>query len=77
MASREVGISPLSGRLLRSHPFPASEFREDLDIQQCVFPRIGGNGLTYGTPAQLGPGSKRPFTISEATIVQAAGRANL
>jgi hypothetical protein len=45
--------------------------------QQCVFPRIGGNGLTYGTPAQLGPGSKQPFTISEETIVQAAGRANL
>jgi hypothetical protein len=45
--------------------------------QQCVFPTIGGNSLTFGTPAQLGPGSKQPFTISEATIVQAAGRANL
>jgi hypothetical protein len=45
--------------------------------QQCVFPGIGGNGLTYGTPAQLGPGSKRPVTISERTIVEHAGRANL
>jgi hypothetical protein len=57
MASREEGIARLSGRLLRSHPSPAGEVREGLDIQQCVFPRIGGNGLTYGTPAQLGPGS--------------------
>jgi hypothetical protein len=45
--------------------------------QQCVFPRIGSNGLTYGTPAKLGPRSKRPFTISEETIVNAARSRNL
>jgi hypothetical protein len=45
--------------------------------QQCVFPTIGSNGLTYGTPAQLGATSKQSFAILEGVIVNAARDMNL
>jgi hypothetical protein len=41
--------------------------------QESVFPRIGSNGLTYGSVADLGPNSRKCATISEDHIVRAAG----